>query len=78
MSMSAKRELDPGKREVKLPHNATTLANKEVLKNLLAQLEPEDNPRKSELVIVDGRLVILFKDVEAGKGAGTLQGDETA
>jgi hypothetical protein len=66
MAMSAKRELDPGKREVKLPHNATTLANKEVLKNLLAQLDPEDNPRKSELAIVNGKLVILFKDGEVG------------
>jgi hypothetical protein len=78
MSMSAKVKRDPRFRRVQLPKNATASACKVVLKNLFDQLDVEDNGRPAQIVIKNGWLAIVFKDGEAGKGAGTLQGDETA
>jgi hypothetical protein len=78
MAMSAKVKRDPRFRRVQLPKNATGLACKVALKNLIDQLDVEDNERPAKIVIKNEWLAIVFKDGEAKKGEGSLQKGETA
>ncbi|MFC7442063.1 hypothetical protein [Laceyella putida] len=77
MSMSAKVKRDPRFRRVQMPKNATVRALITTFKNFIDQFDVEDYDRPVDVPGIE-ELRAVFRDEEAGNGAGSLQGDETA